>query len=169
MPTQKNTNYSLIYVLLAMALICCLTVAGPRIIQPAINKFAGNIVLRDFKAAFQEIQHPADTEQLSVRTAMGEFADGGQGCDFFVGEIRRYDGREEDISAAYVPQEISGNPLRVLFLEEGGISDQTEHSLPEVLDELAAWDLPSEARQRQLYMVYLIVVDYEGDFRLECR
>ena len=104
-----------------------------------------------------------------MRTAMGDFTDSEQGCDFYVGEVRRYNGGEEVILAAYAHQAVSGNPIQVLFLEDGRIPDQMKHSLPEPLNDLAEWGLPSEAGQQPLYMVYLVVVGYEGDLRLDCR
>lgn len=169
MPTYKNTSYSLIYAVLGIVLICCLSIAGPLIIRPAINNLAGSITLREFETAFQDVQHPTDTERLSMRTAMGDFADSEQGCDFYVGEVRRYDGGEEVILVAYAHQAVSGNPIQVLFLEDGRIPDQMNHSLPEPLNDLAEWGLSSEAGQQPLYMVYLVVVGYEGDLRLDCR
>lgn len=169
MASYKNTNYSLIYVILAMVVICCLSIAEPGIIRPFINKLAGNITLREFEKAFQDVQHPTGTERLSLRTAVGDFADSEQGCDFFVGEARRYDGNEEVILTAYAYQAVMDNPIRLLFLEDGRIPAQTSHSLPEPLSDLAGWELPSEVGRQPLYMVYLMVVGYEGDLRLDCR
>ena len=40
MPTDRNIDYSLIYALLAIVVICCLTIAGPRV-KPAMNKVLG--------------------------------------------------------------------------------------------------------------------------------
>ncbi len=40
MPTDRNVDYSLIYAMLAIVVICCLTFAGPRVVQPAMNKLS---------------------------------------------------------------------------------------------------------------------------------
>jgi hypothetical protein len=169
MPTYRNTNYSLIYVLLAMVLICGLAIAGPLVIRPAMNNLSGSIALNKYKIAFQDIQHPAGTERLALRTSMGDFTGIDQGCDFFVGEVRRYNGREDAIIGAYADQAISGNPLQVMFIEGGLIRTQVSNFLPEQLDNLSAWGLPPGAEQQPLYMVYLVVLDYEGDLRLDCQ
>jgi hypothetical protein len=95
MPTYRNTNYSLIFVLLAMGLICSLSIFGPRVIRPDMNKLAGSMVLQEFETAFQDVQHPAATDDLSLRTVMGDFYDSEQGCDFYIGEVRRFTGSEE--------------------------------------------------------------------------
>jgi hypothetical protein len=165
---MKSTNYELIWVALAILLIFCLSIAQPLIIKPAMNDLAGKLALQDFETAFQEIQHPAGTARLSLRTAMGDFTDGEQGCDVYVGEVRRYDGRPEAMLATYSHQTVKGNPLQVLWLEGGQIPAQTSHTLPKPLDNLAGWELPSDAEQQALYMVYLMVVDYEGDSKLDC-
>jgi len=169
MPAYRNTNYSLIFVLLAIGLICGLSIAGPRVIRPAMNKLAGSMVLQEFETAFQDVQHPAATERLSLRTVMGDFYDSVQGCDFYIGEVRRFTGSEEVILAAYVDQEVSGNPLQVVFLEGGRIPAWVRDSLPEPLNDLAGWELPPGVEQQPLYMVYFVVVDYDGELRLHCR
>jgi hypothetical protein len=169
MASYKNTSHSPIYVILVMVAICLLSIAEPRIIRPFVNRLAGNMTLWEFETAFQDIQHPTGTEPLSLRTAVGDFADSEQGCDFFLGEVRRYDGNEEVIRTAYVDQAVMDNPIQVLFLEDGRIPAQMGHSLPEPLGDLAGWELPSEVGRQPLYMVYLMVVGYEGDLRLDCR
>ncbi|OGO12839.1 MAG: hypothetical protein A2Y53_00985 [Chloroflexi bacterium RBG_16_47_49] len=168
MPYYRNTNYSPIYALLGMALICVMTIAGP-VFKPVMTNLAGGTVLREFKDTFQDVQHPAGTEHLSLRTKMGEFTGGVKGCDFFVGEVRRFPGNKEIILATYSTQTTTSNPLQVVFLESGQLPPQVSDSLPELLNDLAGWELPPGAGQQPMYMVYLLVVDNEGDLRLDCR
>jgi len=92
-----------------------------------------------------------------------------RGCDFFVGQVRRNDGNQETILAAYAHQEVEGNPVQVLFIEDGQIPVQVSHSLPAPLNDLAGWELPSDAGQQPLYVVYLLVMGYEGNMKLDCR
>ena len=169
MATYRNVNHSLIYVMLAMVVICCLSIAGPFIIRPAMNNVVRAIALQEFETAFQEVQHPVGTESLSLRTTVGDFADSEQGCDFYVGEVRSYDGNEDVILAVYAHQVVRDNPIQVLFLEGGEIPVQMSHSLPEPLNDLMEWGLPSDAGQSPLYMVYVAVVGYEGDLGLDCQ
>ena len=169
MPTYKNTNYSLIYATLAIVVICCLSIAGPHFIQPALNNMAGKLVLREFETAFQDVQHPTGTEYVSLRTAMGNFGGSEQGCDFSLGEVRRFEGSEDVILAAYMDQEVKGYPIQVVFLDGGQIPDQVGDSLPEPLNDLADWEIPPDVEQQALYMVYLAILNYEGNQKLNCR
>ncbi len=168
MPTYRNTNYSLIYVLLAMVLICGLAIAGP-VIRPAMNNLSGSIALHKFETAFRDVQHPVGTELLSLRTLMGDFAGIDQGCDFYVGEVRRYSGSEEVIIIAYADRAIRDNPLQVVFIESGQIPARVSNFLPEPLDNLAGWELPPGVEQQALYMVYLLVVDYVWNLGFDCQ
>jgi hypothetical protein len=168
MPTDRNTDPTLIYVMLAMAVTCCVTIAGQFFIKPAFTNIQADLALHDFEAAFEEVQHPAGSERLSLRSARGEFTGEEQGCDFFVGEVRQYDSSEEDILSAYAGQVVSGHPIQVLSLQEGQIPARLIYSLPGTLKDLAGWELPSDAGE-PLYMVYLMIVDDEGDPELDCR
>lgn len=169
MPTDRNIDYSLIYVWIAIVVIIFLAIAGPLVIEPAMDNAMQNIALQEFEKAFQDVQHPAGTERLSLRTKVGDFSNSEQGCDFFVGEVRRYDGSQETILAAYADQKVEDNPIQVLFIEDGQIPAPMSHSLPEPLNDLAEWELASNADQQPLYLVYLFVVGDEGDMRLDCR
>lgn len=145
-----------------------LSIAGPFIIQPAINNVFGNITLKEFMAAFQKVHHPDGTVGLSLQTAMGAFFDSEQCCDFYVGEVRRYDGSEDIIRSAYADQTVKGNPLQFVNLEGGQLPILLRNSLPEPLNNPAGWDLPSDAGRQSLYMVYIMVVGFDGDMNLEC-
>ena len=58
MAHNRNINHSLLYVWVAMIILCCLSVFGDRIIQPVINNVSGNIALEEFETAFQDVQPP---------------------------------------------------------------------------------------------------------------
>jgi hypothetical protein len=53
--------------------------AGHLVIRPAMSKLAANLALREFETAFQDVQHPANPERLSLHTIMGDFSDSQQG------------------------------------------------------------------------------------------
>ena len=169
MVMYKNTNYSLIYATLAVIVVCILTLAGPLLIKPAFNTNIGEIELNRYENAFQDLQHPAGTTSLSLRSTLGVLTDAVQGCDFFVGEIRQYDGDREAISTFYTDQSVSGSPIQVTFLEQGQLPGEVSAFLPESLNTLAGWDLPSGIEDQPMYLVYLLVVGYEGDLKLNCR
>lgn len=169
MPYGRNVDYSLIKVWLAVIVIVLLTVLGDSVILPAFNNLQRSIELQGIEATFKELRHPIGTERLSLRTAAGDFSDSEQGCDFYVGEVRSFDGDEEIILAAYADQVVRDNPLQVLFLEGGEIAPQTSYSLPEPLNDLDEWELPSDVGRSRLYMVYLAIEGYAGEQELDCR
>lgn len=166
---HRNVDYSLIWVILAIIAICALTVAGPslsRLFQSISNELAGGEELEGLATAFQGTQHPAGTERVSSRSLLGEFTGGEQGCDFYVGEIRSYSDSQDVVLSAYSDQEVSGHPIQVQFLEGRQIPSQEGSALPESLNDVADWQLPLDVGQQQLYMVYVMVVDYGG---FDCR
>jgi hypothetical protein len=66
-------------------------------------------------------------------------------------------------------QEVKGYPIQVVFLDGGQIPDQVGDSFPEPLNDLAGWELPPDVEQQALYMVYLAILNYEGNQKLNCR
>jgi len=157
MPTYKNTNYSLFYITLAIMVICCLTITGAKFIKPAINKMLAKNDLKNFQRAFRDLQHPADTARLSLRSSLCVLTDAEQGCDVFVGEIRQFDGDQQAISTFYTDQSVRSNPIQVAFLEEGRLPVQVSVFLPETLNTLSGWDLPPGSAGKPMYLVYLLV------------
>ena len=169
MPYDRYRDYSLIYVWIAIIIICCLTFAGPRYVQPIFNDMQAKIELQDFETTFSNIQHPAGTEQVSLRTLKGDFDGNGQGCDFFLGAIRNYAGDKETINTTYAGQMVKDYPIQMALLNGGQISEETAVNLPESLKNLAAWELPADTSEQSLYMVYLVVLDYGKDLKLKCK
>ena len=62
----------------------------------------------------------------------------------------------------------SDYPIQVLFLDGWKIPDVTSVSMPEPMNDLAEWKLLSDVELNELYMVYLLVLDYEGDLKVDC-
>ena len=170
MPTHRNVNYTLIYVLLAVMVVCCLSVIGPRVIEPAVRDWAKETALQNFETGFQEVHHPPGTEHLSHRAAIGDFSNNDQGCDIFIGEVRRYHQHEDEIVEAYLGQDVKEYPIQVVFLDDGHMPDGVVEAFPETLESAAAWDLPEELEhQQELYLVYLVALGYQGIGNLRCR
>lgn len=168
MPYYPNKNYSLITMWIAIGLICCLLVAGERFIQPAFNDIIGDINLASFEKGFQELQHLPESESLASRVELGDFDRYQQGCDLFLGEIRRYQGSPDAVLAAYQGKEVKGYALQVVFLAGDQIPAANLDPLPEPLDNPAGWGLPSTGDQDALYLVYLLVLDEENDLKFDC-
>jgi hypothetical protein len=169
MPTDRNIDYSLIYVFLAIMVICFLSILGHRVILPAFNDIVEDIELQGFETEFQDLHHFPGTEPLSLRTAIGDFSNNEQGCDIFLGEIRKYVVNEDEIIENYIEQDVKGYPIQVAFLDNGQISNNVIQAAPEPLNNLAEWELPPKTDSQKLYLVYVFVLGYEGDIKLNCR
>ena len=169
MPTDRNVDYSLIYVLLAIVVICLLAFLGQRVIQPAFNDILGDIELQGFEKEFQDLHQLPGTEHLSVRATIGDFSDNEQGCDIFLGEVRRYVENEDEIIENYLGQDVKGYQIQIAFLDNGKIPNDVIQAIPEPLNNLAEWELPPKTDQQRLYLIYLLVLGYEGDTKLNCR
>jgi hypothetical protein len=168
MPNYRNTNYTLVYLWLAIGVIGCLLVAGPRLFQPALDNLIGDFNLRSFEKAFQGLQHPPESEYLDSRFELGDFGGSRQGCDLFLGEIRRYTGSQEIVLASYQEQDVRGHALQVVFLEGDQIPGAKVDSLPAPLDTLSGWELPPGVNQGSLYLVYMLILDDEGELKFNC-
>lgn len=168
MPTYRSTNYAGIYLWLAIGVTCLLLFAGQRFIQPAFDKLMGDLNLDSFEKDFQDLQHPSETEYLASRSELGDFGGSQEGCDLFLGEIRRYSGNQEGILTAYSDQDIKGFPLQVVFLAGDEFPGGMVDTLPAPLENLVGWELIPSVDQGALYLVYLVVLDDEGDLKLNC-
>ena len=155
--------------LLGLFSVCYFTLLGGRLDDVMMRSMANVMALPDLLSEFQDLQHPTDTELLSARNQVGEFAGHNQGCDFFIGEVREYDTVQNAVLNAYLAQQVSGHQVQVLFLDGGWIPSEMEPVLPKPLDDLAEWRLPVDIEQESLYMVYVIVSDYGRDQGLDCR
>jgi hypothetical protein len=168
MPNYRHTNYTLIYLWLAIGVICCLSVAGPRFIRPALDDLIGDRNLRSFEKAFQGLRHPPESEYLDARSELGDFGGSRTGCDLFLGEIRRYHSSQEIVLGAYQDQDVRDHALQVVFLEGDQIPGANAESLPAPLDNLSGWELPPDVNQGSLYLVYILILDDEGELKFNC-
>jgi hypothetical protein len=167
---QRNTaNYEMIYVFIAIVLICIMTLLGPRI-QSIFGEILTTLTLGEFETAFAAIQHPAGTEPLVERKLAGKLAAGDKGCDFFVGEVRRSEANPEEITAAYANQTVpNAGGLHVLFITDGIFPSDENAVLPETLNEPAEWNLTQDEIQQPLYLVYILALDYQAGNSYDCR
>ena len=106
MPYDRSTNYEMIYVFLAVLVICCLTILGPWVIQPKMQEISRDLTLQTLETAYKTIQHPAQTGPLAFQAVFWNDAANGKGCNFFVGEIRTYSGEPVGILSAYTTQNV---------------------------------------------------------------
>ena len=105
----------------------------------------------------------AGTARLALRALVVYPGAGGQGCDLFVGELRRASGQLDAIPAAYAGQQANGAPLQVLLLEEGALPAAAGAMLPQSLGDLAGWELPDPAPAPD-YLVFVLIPGEEGAY-----
>ena len=169
-PYDRNISYEPLYVLLAVIMMCCLNIAGPLFITPAMQKIGQDVALQEFETAFGALQHPGQTALISQKTAAGYLSNSQTGCDFFVGELRSYQGDQDKIRAAYTGQTVKNvDKIPVVFVENGLIQLESGQSFPELIKRLESWTPSQEQGEQPLYIVYIFVTGYQGYSNLDCR
>ena len=167
MPYDRSTNYEMIYAFLAIIVICILNLLGPYV-NTMFKNIERDITLQEFVTAFGKLQQPAQTTQVSLKTAVGRFSTSQTSCDFFVGELRSYPGNQDEVRAAYASQSVqNAGEIQVVFVENGEIMPPGGQPFPESLKTLERWE--STPVDQPLYIVYIVVTGYQGDSNLNCR
>jgi len=166
MPYDRSTNYEMIYVFLAVLVICCLTILGPWVIQPKMQEISRDLTLQTLETAYKTIQHPAQTGPLAFQAVFWNDAANGKGCNFFVGEIRTYSGEPVGILSAYATQNVkNAGTIQVVFIERGTIPADETSGISPALRALESWAIPSSQLEQPLYLVYI----FKSDNSLDCR
>jgi hypothetical protein len=165
MPYDRSTNYEMIYVFLAVLVICCLTILGPWVIQPKMQEISRDLTLQSLETAYKAIQPPAQTEPMASQAVFWNDTANKKGCNFFVGEIRTYRGKQAEILSAYAAQRVAdASPIQVVFIENSTLPADENSQIPLSLRALQAWALPPGAAEQALYLVYI----FKSDQTLAC-
>ncbi|MEM4721638.1 MAG: hypothetical protein QXT73_06240 [Candidatus Methanomethylicaceae archaeon] len=117
---------------------------------------------------FQELSHPPTTSRVSLKSAVGLISGNGNHCDYFVGEIRRFVGERRVIEDFYAGQDVRGNDVRVVFIENGEFPREVQWSIPPRLMNLQNWVESSSDLSGSLYMVYILDVGADPGFDIRC-
>jgi hypothetical protein len=163
MAYHSRPNYSLVVMYIAVAFTCLLLFLGQRVILPFFEDLTRDALLEDYQDAFEHVEHPAGTERIVLRALVVYPGAGGQGCDFFVGELRRASGQLDAILPAYAGQEAGGAPLQALLLAEGAFPAAAGNMLPQPLGDLAGWEL-SNSVETPDYVVFVLILGEEGSY-----
>jgi hypothetical protein len=129
---------------------------------------AHNIQLSRYDRALRQLEHPLNTSRVTSKKDVLGFSMS-NGCDYFVGELRRYSGSSQEIEAFYASQPAHGSPLEsieFLFIEDGMLPEDTY--LPYTVDTLAEWGVPSPGPGEKLYIVYYWTFG-DAHFDYRCR
>jgi hypothetical protein len=149
----------LILLSVVLALIVAVTYAVSR------DVILHNRKLNRMFASLKLLEHPADTEHVLDRKNVGLLIGNGNHCDYFVAELRKYNGDREVVLEWYEDETITGPnrkdfDVRVLFLSEGAfVGDKPmlpyDHDLPDDwLDEVNDPD-------GDYYLVYVFLGAFE--------
>ena len=144
------------------AFSCCLFAV---VIEPMSNDRA----LDQFEAEFQKIEHPSTTSFVKREKQLGLLGGGGNGCRFFVGELRTYSQSKQAIQTSYANKEIE-TPFRsnvhVVFFENGKLTSPI--GWYGFMDNLSMWSITETTYSENFYVAYVLSGDYSPGFDLRC-
>jgi hypothetical protein len=149
------------FIYLAGLLLCCGMLSLPDI-------FIHNQRLASYVVAFQKMEHPLGTSELSFRS-MVTLVGNGNHCDYFVGEMRQFTGERQAIIDFYEGQEVHGQPVFVAFVENGEFPHETSlRYLPQGLDNPKNWlDSPFGSLEN-VYVVYVFDIGNDAGLDFRC-
>lgn len=168
MPYYRNTSSAPLFALLGMVIICLMIFFTPRVLSTTLTKITGKTKLLEFEKDFEKIKHPQGSERISFRSNFGNFVQDPKGCDFFVGELRSYIGDADAVLTNYIGQTVDKYPPQVVLLESEQFPEEIKNVIPSPLNEMTNWNLPQTNEQQLIFLVYVLIVDYEGDLKLDC-
>jgi hypothetical protein len=169
-PTDRNTDFSILYAMLAFLVIICVNVLSKCVVQPMMNDVSQKMELQELETAFNTVQHPDQTERVDMQKAIGLLTDQSESCDIFIGEIRSYGGERDQISAAYAGQTVKGyGEPGVIFIEDKIIPAADNLSLPSMFSSLSQWNIDPATLEKPLYLVYIFLPDYDSKANVKCR
>ena len=110
------------------AVVTCTTVP---VLPMGWDIVGDNLRLESYSAAFRRVDHPTGSVRVDAQRRIGLLTGNGNHCDFFVGEVRRFDGDREDLRSFYGSQTVRGvGSLRLAFVDDGGFAADGETVLP---------------------------------------
>jgi hypothetical protein len=169
-PYGQKPDTSLIKMIIAILVIICISIISPHVIEPMMNNVTKDITLQELETAFNGIDHPDNTERISLEKVAGTLSDNGKGCDFFVGEVRSHQGSRDNIRAHYDGKSIEDyGAVRVIFIEDNAIPEVNKLDLPNNLNTLSQWNLEPAKIQQSLYIVYVFSIEHPTGFDTQCR
>jgi hypothetical protein len=152
--------------------ILCLSICG-------IVTFTGIGALSDFMihnrkldqhaTSFLNVQHPPDTSFVNSNHSVGLFAGNGNHCDYFVGEMRTFDGQQQKLESFYAHQRVADRRPYIAFVGDSEFAEQSKWTIPRILRDPQNWlDSPTDLTDN-LYVVHVLVVGSEAGLDMRCR
>jgi hypothetical protein len=119
--------------------------------------------------SLNQLKHPAGTNRIAFKKHVGLYLGNGNHCDYFVGELRRYTGRQAAIESFYSDKKVDNLNVNVAFVENGDFSDQLRRwSLPPGLNSLSYWLDPATVPLDHLYLVFIFDLDLDPGWDIRC-
>lgn len=129
--------------------------------------------LAAYERAFDGLSHPPNTRAVKRLTAEGLLEGNGNHCDYFVGELRSFDGNRSQLRT-YKDQSIPGvgDKAQYIVLEDlvsaqSKPSEEPEILPPESYGDLATWSA-TNLDPRRHYIVYLFQSMKEPENDINC-
>jgi hypothetical protein len=147
-----------------LALLACAVLSFPIYRDFLVHDYA----LYRYAREFRQMAHPADTTLVSYKTALGLITGNGNHCNYFIGELRRYNGDKQALLSFYDTERFAGLGSGLLFIENGAFPADAWESLPHGLDQLSAWLRPPTKATDPLYLVFTLHIDLNAGWDIRC-
>jgi hypothetical protein len=157
MSWQKGLNR--FFIGLALACLIIVLLGSAIFIIPALSaNLMNRYQLQQMEGKFGKVSHPDTTRLLKHVSIIGDT--GGSQCCLvlFVGDLRQYSGKPQDIADFYRDKEVY-----LAFIEDGSLTTPAGYEdltiLPMGYDgsfgNFSGWGVPSLAQYKNIYMVYI--------------
>ena len=130
----------------------------------ARDSISNNIKLKNMETALSRIEHPVGTSLISTRGAVGVLWGNSNHCDFYVGEMRQFDGDRQKVLDFYHSPDIN-----IAFIENKIMPDGfTTFDVPYELNTFADWGISPADLPANLYLVYTFDGLYDPGMDFRC-
>ena len=130
--------------------------------------------LHRLNRALNVTAHPTNSRLISRGQQIGLLIGNGDHCDFFVGELRSFQGTRAGIQQFYTQAKIwnplnnTRQPLEILFLQNGKFPALKQEYLPSDFSSVAHWSKAPLNTKQNYYLLYFFDVGYDAAFDIRC-
>jgi hypothetical protein len=155
---------------LLVALALFLTLGVVDLLSGFGDAVSNSLNLWRLERSFASIRHPPATESIRFEARVGLLSGNGNHCDYFVGELRAFQGSFSPLLAAYAGATVfdpkAGHPMPLEVSEVNG-DEISAAAVPIDLDRVSAWTWGSRPPSgSRLYLVsYFANYEANGDWR----
>ena len=119
--------------------------------------------------AFDQLKHPPGTRRIAFQKYLGLYLGNSNHCDYFVGELRQYNGEQQAIESFYADKVVDGLGVSVAFARHGDLLGELRQSdMPFRFDALPVWSEPSAPASDHLYLVYIFDINFDPGCDIRC-